>query len=260
MDDVREEIVRRSLMIKGIYHSAAGMLTRYLKLSTIANNLANASTSAFKVDRRHFSTLLNNELIQPGPWGKPTRIADLEEGLHTIFAQGPLTHTGTDTHIALNGAGFFVVENPDNEERFFTRNGHFRLNDAHELVTADGLKVLDDAEEPIVISKRPFLLNEDGDIFIDGRKMVTMMVADFEDLSQLLKRGNSLYSNPSDMALRPKDDETRVLQAHLEESNVNVVQEMVEMISLNRNYESSQRALTAQSESLRKAVNEVSKY
>lgn len=246
-------------MIKGIYHSAAGMLPRYFKLVNISNNLANANTTAFKADRRYFSTLLNNELVQPAAGGKPSRLADLEKGLFTDFTQGALERQTTPTYFGLNGPGFFVLEDPDSGEKYYTRNGRFRLNASNELVDHQGYRVLDDTGAPIVVRRHPFVVEEGGDIFIGGQSSGAMGVVTFDDPHVLVKAGDGLYRNLAGARTKAPED-TKVMQSFLEASNVNVVEEMVEMISLNRNYESSQRALVAQDESLKQAVNQVSKF
>ena len=246
-------------MIRGIYHSAAGMLPRYSRLINISNNLANASTTAYKADRRYFSTILNSEIAQPGANGKPSRSDDLEKGLYTDFRQGSTYATSNDTEFALNGEGFFVVEDSEEGERFYTRDGRFKLNSNYELVTAQGYKVLDDSGAPIVVRDRPFFVDQEGHIFLRGQSSTSLMLADFEDETVLIKKGDSMYGLKKETYPDTPTD-TKVLQGHLEASNVNVVEEMVLMIELNRTFESSQRALTAQDQSLNDLINKVSKF
>ncbi|MCB2198230.1 flagellar hook-basal body protein [bacterium] len=246
-------------MIRGIYHSAAGMLPRYHRLINISNNLANASTTAFKADRRYFSTVLNNEIVQPGKGGMPERKGELNKGLKTEFRQGELYSTGVDTEFALSGDGFFVVENPEDLERGYTRDGRFKLNSNHELVTAQGWRVLDDSGAPIIVRDRPFFVDEEGHIFQRGNSSSSMMVATFEDLTNLIKKGDSMFGLKKEATPETPED-TSVQQGHLESSNVNVVEEMVFMIELNRTFESSQRALTAQDQTLNQLINKVSKF
>lgn len=246
-------------MIRGIYHSAAGMLPRYFKLINISNNLANASTTSFKADRRYFSTVLNNELVQPGTSGKPQRATELDKGLYTDFRQGSLYRTGNDLEFGLNGDGFFVVENPEDGERYYTRDGRFKLNAAHELVTAQGYRVLDDSGSSIIVRDRPFFVDQDGHITTHGQSGTSMMLAKFEDNHVLIKKGDNMYGLKRE-AVPETPEDTKVLQNHLEASNVNVVEEMVHMIELNRTFESSQRALTAQDQSLAALINKVPKF
>ena len=246
-------------MIRGIYHSAAGMLPRYYRLINISNNLANASTTSFKADRRYFSTVLNNEIVQPGKDGIPSRHAELDKGLFTEYDQGALYSTGVDTEFGLNGDGFFVVENPEDGSNAYTRDGRFKLNSNNELVTAQGYRVLDDSGAPIIVRDRPFFVDQEGHIFIRGNSTSSLMLADFEDKTVLIKKGANMYGLKQEATPETPED-TKVMQGHLEASNVNVVEEMVYMIELNRTFESSQRALTAQDQSLNELINKVAKF
>lgn len=235
------------------------MVPRYMRLVNVSNNLANSTTEGYKADRRYFSTLLNNEIVQPGIGGRPKRMEDLEKGLFTEFDQGALRDTRDRMNFALNGPGFFVLEDPDTEEVYYTRNGRFRLNLNQELVNSLGYNVLDDGGAPIVVNGNQFAVTNDGEIFVDGQDRGSFGVVVFDNPNDLQKKGHSLYMNPEnkhpDIA-----EETYVMQGFLESSNVNIVEEMVIMIELNRNYESSQRALVSQDHSLEKAVNQVSRY
>lgn len=248
-------------MIRGIYHSAAGMLPRYYQLVNVSNNLANATTTSFKADRRYFSTVLNNELVQPGAGNHEKRIEDLDKGLYTNYSQGAINPTGKKTDLAINGDGYFVVENADTTERYYTRDGRFRFDNQGELVTALGYRVLDESGAPVIVrDPNDFFIDDAGTVFVRGSQTATLMLADFEDRQQLIKKGDSMYQpkNPDVYPIQP--EESRVIQGSLEASNVNVVEEMVTMIDLNRNYESSQRALMAQDESLGKLINTVPRY
>lgn len=247
-------------MIRGIYHSAAGMLPRYYQLVNVSNNLANSTTTSFKADRRYFSTVLNNTLVQPGAADHQKTVEDLDAGVYTVFRQGAVSPTGVKTDIALNGNGFFVVEDPETYERYYTRDGRFRISPNGELTTALGYRVLDESGSSIVVRDNDFFIDESGMVFVRGSQTSSLMLADFEDPQQLVKKGDSMYQPDSDDIVPDEPEDTRVVQGSLEMSNVNVVEEMVTLITLNRNYESSQRALTAQDETLGKLINSVPRF
>ncbi len=244
-------------MIKGIYHSSAGMIAREYKLRTVASNLANANTSGFKADRRAFRTNVDNELVQSGPWGDPTRTKDLEEGLYTDWSGGPIEKTGVQTQFALNGEGFFEVLDKQADEVVYTRNGHFHMDENGFLVTSSGMNMLDDRGTPVQIVGNQFLVSEDGSIWQDGVKTGKIKLVEFEDTTKLEKKGDSIWFN-IDPDQEPKTaTDIEIMQGFLEKSNVVVVREMVDMIELNRAYEASSRVLTAQDQTLSKAVNQV---
>ena len=246
-------------MIKGIYHSASGMIPRFFKLAAISNNLANINSTAFKADRVHFGTVLNNELSQGSVEGAPARSIEREMSYSTDFSQGSLERTGVPTQLAINGKGFFVIEGAETGEIFYTRNGNFKLNSEQELVTASGQKVLDTSDTPILIDGDDLVIAEDGQYFVDGLAIGKFQIVEFEDENVLLKRGETLYSLGNDEL--PEDSENSSLfQGYLENSNINTVREMVEMITLNRNYEASSRILTAQDETLKKTVQQIGRY
>ncbi|HEX04781.1 MAG TPA: flagellar basal-body rod protein FlgF [Bacteroidetes bacterium] len=245
-------------MIRGIYHSAAGMLPRYHKLTNISNNLANASTTAFKADRRFFSFTLNNELTQPGINGQAKKIERLNEGLYIDFEQGALTPTGRKTDFAIKGQGFFVVQNEEGKQ-FLTRDGRFRINDARELVTPAGYNVLDDGYTPIQIPDGSFFTDDTGMIYVNQEENSRFLIAEPPSRDAIRKIGDNLYEQTNDDDLTEVEDAS-VHQEHLEASNVNVVREMVEMISLNRTYDTSQRALTAQDNTLGRLIDRVPRF
>ncbi|MBZ0265078.1 flagellar hook-basal body protein [bacterium] len=246
-------------MIKGIYHSAAGMVPRYNRLTNVSNNLANANTTAFKADRRYFTALIDNELVQPAEKGRPARTEDLDTGLQTQFRQGALKKTENATDFAINGDGFFMVENPETGEQFLSRNGWFRLTKDLELITHTGYAVIDDSGAPISVGDEKFQVTENGEIYSNGELRGAFGIYDLKDKSALVKRGDGMYTIPEDVE-ETLVDKPIIHQGFLEESNVNIVEEMVVMISLNRNYESSQKALHAQDETLKMAVNQLGRF
>jgi flagellar basal-body rod protein FlgG len=235
------------------------MLPRYYKLISVSNNMANATTTSFKVDRRYFSTVLNNELTQEGAPNRAERLEDLDEGLYTDYRQGALRATGRQTDLAINGDGFFVVEDPESRERFYTRDGRFQISAERELITPKGDRVLDDGYAPIEIEEDEFFVDEHGGIYVAGRHNTDLALVTFDDKTNLIKKGDNLYGLeiPADPKIA---EEATAHQGMLETSNVNVVEEMVQMIMLNRNYESAQRALTSQDQSLAKLIQQVPQF
>ncbi len=246
-------------MIKGIYHSAAGMLPNYFKLVNISNNLANVTTTGYKADRRYFNTVLNNEVTQPGADGKPKSLNKLDEGVYTIYEQGSLKFTDNSLNVALNGKGFLVSEDPESGELFYTRNGRFSLNLDKQLVNSLGNPVLDDGYGPIEVGDATLAITESGDIYLDNRHKGKLMIVDFENYDVLTKAGETQYTI-SDDAVEIDPEDVAVHHGYVEESNVNVMHEMVEMIALNRNYESSSRALQSQDGTLRELIQKAAKF
>lgn len=159
------------------------------------------------------------------------------------FSQGSIVETGGKYDVALNGSGFFKVQG-DNGEIYYTRNGAFTVNANGELTTIDGYRVLGQ-NGPIDIGR--------------GQELnVSMLdVVDLDNKEYLRKVGNNLYQMPEDIEGEEAPFGGEVLQGFLEDSNVDSIKEMVEMINLLRNFESCQKAIRVQDEMLEKSANEI---
>ena len=242
-------------MIKGLYNAAAGMIPRESQLDAVANNLANANTTGFKADRRLFRTLLNNILLQGGPRGDPINLPDEDYYLHTDFSQGSLIQTHNPLDLAIAGQGFFTIETAAGES--FSRDGNFKLNDAGELIDNLGNRVMGETG-PIVIIGNEVVVKGTGEVVVDGGVIDKLMITDFNKPYNLHRNGYGYFVPTEDQQGSPAKD-FRVEQGQLEESNVNIVQVMVQMLQLNRAYESLQKSIHAQDETLRMATNEIAK-
>ncbi len=245
-------------MIKGIYHSASGMLPRLTQQEVVANNLANVNTTGFKGSTRFFRCVLDNLKVQPGLYSEPGSVTEWEESLRTDWTEGPLIETRNPLDMAIHGSGFFVVQTGEATEQVsYTRNGNFTVNEEGELINNREYKVMGEGGVIRIIGK-DVVIHSDGKIIVDGEQVDTIKVVDFENPNLLLRNGYG-YFTPSGSAEAITPEKVVVKQGFLESSNVEAVLEMVNMIELNRNYESCQKAILAQDETLRKAVNDIAK-
>lgn len=240
-------------MIKGIYHAAAGMLPRMNQQETVGNNLANVNTTGFKADKRYFRTALDNSLLQGGPMGQPKQLTDDQFSLITDFAQGSLAETRNPLDLAIQGDGFFVLETGDAVS--YTRNGSFSINGEGDLVNSRGFRLMGEAG-PIRITGREVVVRDNGEVIVDGRPSGTIKVIDF-DKPYSLKRNGYGYFVPDPPAEGFGPETFQIKQGFLENSNVDAIAEMIQMIELNRNYESCQKAIQAQDDTLKLAVNDL---
>jgi flagellar basal-body rod protein FlgG len=225
------------------------------KMDLTANNLANVATAGFKRDRISFRELLltayNGEIKQAKT-----------ESIYTDFGPGEVKRTGNPLDAALNGPGFFKIETPDGI--LYTRAGNFALNGDNVLVTAQGYPVMGQGG-PITLDGTTIEINEVGGISMDQAGDGVMAEADslavvnFDDPSVLEKLGNSLYRLKDPRASEIPADGTQVRQGYLEQSNVNVMEEMVQMIQVQRNYESYQKIIQLLDEIDSRAINDVGK-
>lgn len=261
-------------MIRGLYTAVSGLITQEAKQQVITNNLANANTVGFKKDDlaiKKFDDVLieNYDKIQGGKnvrniIGSMSYGSKIDE-TKTFFTQGMLQQTDKTTDFAVDGRGFFSVARTDlngNSETFYTRDGHFHVNLKGYLVNDNGDNVLGrnlntGAVEPIYVGRAQILLDGDNNLLIDGNANYKFNMVDFEDYNggypSLKKVGDNLYSSENPI----ENGEITVKQNALEKSNVNVVNEMVNMMTVMRSFESNQKIIQSMDETLGKAVNEV---
>ncbi len=228
-------------MNRGIQATASGMIGAQQLLDTITANLANASTAGYKKEGVAFNDAFSQALRANG--GAGPDIGSLgtgptETARFTDMSVGQMTVTGNPLDVAIETPkGFFAVKDGDGNIRY-TRNGSFELNKDGELVNKLGYLVLDDRGQSIQLGKGEAIIGEDGSITIEGIEQGKIGVWDgtFGKLS-----GTEFTSNDaqpmSDPELKPKA---------IEGSNVNPIETMVGMISLNRSFELSQRSIIQQ--------------
>lgn len=244
-------------MIRGIYTGASGMVAEASRTDVISNNLANANTAGFKKDvmvTKDFASMLitriNDGADAPviGSLGLGVAVDEAA----TIHSPGIMRSTGNDFDMAIEGKGFFTVETPQGIR--YTRNGTFAKNIQGELITQDGYRVLGQ-NGPIRILGAKMAVSDDGRVLVDNQTVGTLQIVEFADEKQLTKEGASLFAAPSGQNGKPGVGGVR--QGFLEMSNVNVISEMVNLISNYRAYEINGKAVQAHDQLLGKAVNEV---
>jgi flagellar basal-body rod protein FlgF len=245
--------LQEKAMIKGIFNTAASMVPRQKKQEIIANNLANSETVGFKKDSLFLRVFKDAQSTgnRPGPSWEVRMIDEI----YTSFAPGSLERTGRDLDVALQGDGFFVLQTEDGEA--YTRNGEFSISADGTLVNSERLPVMTDSG-PIVIQGGTISIGTDGQISIHEVPVAELRVVAFEDPTKLKKIGDGLFvAAPEAEPLNLENAEVR--QGYLERSNVDVLKEMVDMIETYRGFETGQKMIQIQDETLAKAVNELGK-
>lgn len=238
-------------MLKSIYQSAYGLNIAALKQDLKANNLANVNTTGFKKDNAFARALQDVENKKNGvPRWEDRSIAD---DTYTDFSAGRYQFTENPLDLALNGDGFFVVQTFAGER--YTRNGNFSLNPDHLLVNDQNQPVMGE-NGPIRINGKDVAIGENGQIVVDGVMIDRIKVVNFEKPYSLNKIGNDLFAVQDALSVQQPSD-VRIKQGFLEDSNVNGIEEMVDMLELYRHYESGQKAINAQDETLNTLINQV---
>jgi flagellar basal-body rod protein FlgG len=257
-------------MFHALYTAASGMTAQQINLDNIANNLANSSTSGFQARRVQFSDLLYQNEVMPGSAAtqQTTVSSGLQVGLGTlpgnteiIQTQGDLTTTGNPYDFAIGGTGqgFFQILLP-NGQIGYTRSGSFQPDSQGNLVTANG-----NALQPAIAipaNATNVTVGSDGTVSatipgqVQAQQIGTIQLAMFANPGGLTSAGNNIYlattasGNPVIGTPGGTDGLGTIQQGMLEQSNVNIVDEFVNMILAQRSYESNSRVVKAADEML----------
>jgi flagellar basal-body rod protein FlgG len=248
-------------MSQSLWIAKTGLDAQQTKMATIANNLANVGTSGFKRGRVIFEDLLYQNVRQVGsqssqdtllPSGLQVGTGSRVVATERLFTQGNLSQTDNALDIAIQGRGFFEVLLPDGSQAF-TRDGSFHLNDQGILVTSSGYQI----QPPITIPQdaQSVTIANDGTVSVTqpgnptSNQVGLIQLSDFVNPSGLQARGENLYLEtgasgaplPSSPGLNGLGT---VQQGFVEGSNVNVVEEMVNMIETQRAYEMNSKAIS----------------
>lgn len=256
-------------MIRSLWISKTGLDAQQTQLDVISNNLANVSTNGFKRSRAVFEDLLYHTVRQPG--AQSSQQTQLPSGLQLgtgvrpvaterIFTQGNVNQTSNDKDVAIQGAGFFQVLMPDGTSAY-TRDGAFQTDSQGQLVTSSGYVV----QPPITIpaNATKMTVGRDGTVSITqpgtaaNTQIGTLQVTTFINPAGLESRGENLYVETAASGTpNPNTPGTNgagaLWQGYVETSNVNVVEELVNMIQTQRAYEINSKAITTSDQMLAK--------
>lgn len=219
------------------------------QMEIIANNIANVSTPGFKSNSLAFKEYLakNNN-------GQETSYVQ-ELGVITDFSQGPITHTGADFDLAINGDGFFTVGTAVGNR--YTRDGHFRLDGNGQIVTEAGDPLLSDGGAPIVVpsAAENIIITKDGTVYADKDAIGKVGLVGFKNPELLERESAGLYRIPEGSTDAPVAiEQPAMVQGSLESSNVQSVTEMTKMMNVSRSYESAQKMIEREDERVRQAI------
>ncbi|MHB1574219.1 MAG: flagellar basal-body rod protein FlgG [Acidithiobacillus ferrooxidans] len=248
-------------MMRSLYVAATGLEGEQTKMDVIANNLANVNTTGFKQSRAVFQDLLYQNLRQPGAQSSQTtqypsglqlgtgvRIVSTER----LMTQGNLTQTGNSLDVGINGQGFFQIMQP-NGTIAYSRDGAFQMNNQGQLVTSNGYLL----QPPVTIppNSQSITIGSDGTVSVvlpgqaQPQQVGAIQLANFINPTGLQSIGDNLYLQTGSSGAPQTGQPTlnglgSVQQGYLESSNVNVVSELVNMISTQRAYEINSKAVS----------------
>lgn len=218
-----------------VYIGLSRQMALRQEMDTIAQNVANTNTPAFKAERLLFREFMKN--VPGSSRFEVSMVQDYAQLRDT--SEGALRPTGNPLDVALHGEGYFVVDTPLGER--FTRNGHFRLNQDRQIVTSEGHVVQGDGG-PLEIPAGDSRINiaKDGTLSTEGGVVGNLRVVRFDDEQALVKAAGSMFI----AEVPPQDVERPAMsQKMLEGSNVKAVMEMTRMINVHRSHDSISRML-----------------
>ncbi len=240
-------------MLRGLYTAASGMQAQSLRQQTLADNLANLNTAGFKAAGNVYKSYSDQAITNSNNnqnLGKISRGVDVY-GTSYDLEQGTLKATSNALDFAINGPGFFAIQNSGGGVEY-SRNGHFSINAEGFLVSQDGNKVLDAGQMPIHVGveAQDISVVRNGELQVDGQFKSTLGVFDFPRGTNLIRTEGDRYRSGSNTeALAPSSVST-IQQGFLEGSNVSSVKAATEMIQVMRSYEANQKILGSQVDTL----------
>jgi flagellar basal-body rod protein FlgF len=227
----------------GIYTALTGAIAQQQTLDIVANNVANTQTIGFRGDKAVFGEMVraagSTQSANNGP--KEDRFVTLDSVVRDVSG-GMLRQTGNRLDFALQGDGFFVVRTNDGDK--LTRAGNFLLREDGQLTTHDGGLVLGDDGHPLSLPTNTanIQVSQSGQITADGSPAGQFLIGTVADSRNLQKAGNAYLTAPADGKLMHATDVV-VSQGFVELSNVNAVQGINELISINRSFDAIQKTI-----------------
>jgi flagellar basal-body rod protein FlgG len=260
-------------MLRALYTAASGMSAQQMNLDNVANNLANSSTAGFRRRRLQFQDLIYQSLVMPGAAAtqQTTLVAGLQIGLGTrtaasevIQMQGDFSATGNPLDVAIQGAGFFQVTLPSGETAY-TRSGALHLDSSGNVVTSDGNPITPAITIPPGVTS--VTIGSDGTVSVTQQaqqaasQVGNIQLALFPNPGGLNSVGQNLFlattASGDPVVGVPGGSEGlgTLQQGYLEQSNVDVVEEFIQMILAQRSYEANSRVVTSADQMLQQLNN-----
>ena len=239
-------------MSSGQYSALSGAMSRMSLMDSISDNLSNNKTVGFKRSQVVFeATLADAQNLHSNAALSLTRA---KEGL-TDYGQGPLIKSGVPTHVAIDGPGFFKMQE-DADTFCYTRQGNFRMDENGHMVNGANMKVLGEDGKPIILDNPDVLIDENGNIQMESGDVKKLPIYVFDDRSVMQRKGGGLFSVSKEdiRAFEQRVAEPTIYQGQLEDSNVNMMQEMGKMIESMRAFEACQKMLKNYNSLAEKAV------
>jgi flagellar basal-body rod protein FlgF len=235
------------------YIALANQLALTRQMDIVANNIANANTTAFKGERVLFTDYLAD--LGPGQDQKLSFPQDL--GVTRNFEEGPLTPTGNSLDLAISGDGFFVVNAPNGTR--YTRAGAFSLNTQGQIVDLAGDTVLDEHGNPIAVApgQTHVSVSQDGTVSTESGQLARLKLVRFDNPSILNAEGANLFDAGTAAPIPASG--SKVVQGSIEGSNIQPVTELTHLLRIQHGIEAAERVISAENDRQTKMIDALTK-
>lgn len=254
-------------MVRALYTAYTGMVNEQKRLDVISNNVANSATVGYKTERptsQQFKEELTYRIKDASSVYTKDNIGQMSLGVkigevHTDYSQGSIIETGNTYDLAIEGDGFFQVSCTDrngNTNIRYTRNGNFTMTMDGFIVDSEGNNLLAQ-NGPLTVPTDAIdvAIDKDGSVYADNEYIDRVVLMDFEDYDFLEHLENNMYAPVA--GATAKETNAIIDQGFTEQSNVNTVNEMVNLIAITRAYEAGQKMINTVDDMMDKAVNSV---
>ena len=256
-------------MIRGFYNSVSALITLQNEEETITNNISNINNNGYKkrlLTKQSFDdVMISNRQKLSGNQYVRTNIGTMNLGvktsdIDTVFTQGSFKATDNQSDFAIDGRGFFVARNANGQE-VYTRDGNFKVNQQGYLITNDGCEVMGinnttGAQEHIYVGNMNFSLEGDNNLNLEGVGAThKLMTVDFsnDDYKTLEPLGDNYVTTANPIY----NARVNVAQNVLESSNVDATDEMIKLMQVKRQFETNQKFVKMEDETVQKAASEL---
>lgn len=259
-------------MMRSLFTAATGMESQQITIDTIANNLANVNTTGFKRSRANFHDLIYQTMRAPGqnstagtivPSGIQIGAGSKVSTVEKMFNEGAIRITNKSTDLMVEGEGFFRVQKDDGSVAY-TRDGSFKIDSGGRLVSSEGFPLLPEIVIPPQVTHDKIQVGIDGTVSVvmggETQEVGQIQLADFVNPAGLDSLGRNLFgatlaSGEPIVSVPNVQGFGRIGQGELEASNVNIVEEMVNMISGQRAYEINSKVIQTGDQMLQQTNN-----
>lgn len=250
------------------YIGLAGLNSFSEAISVTSDNIANASTTAYKSNNVLFGDMVSSYYTSGTAAGDKMGGGSTVLGTQKNFSEGNTVSTSQWTNVALQGDGFFSVQSPGDTMVYYTRDGSFTLNSSGYLVNSDGYRVLGTDGNPIQVDTATysdFYIDSTGQIYgTDSTGTVTaigspLLVTQFVNQTALTRQGDNMYSTNANVAISQTNAsatlDVAVKDCSLEQSNVDLAGEMVNLIIYQADYNANAKSISTANDTLNTVIN-----